>query len=71
LAQANQNYVFSNVCVNLRLPRQISEGKLNKTACAARICNYELNLTFRSDYWKDNNYRTLFHSLSAKYKTLL
>jgi len=28
----------------LRLPRQISEGKLNKTDWAAHICNYELKL---------------------------
>jgi len=53
------------------LPRQISEGKLNKTDQAAHFWKYELNLTFRSDYWNGNNYRTVFHTWSAKYKTLL
>jgi len=32
--------VFSNVFANFRLPRQISEGKLNKTDYAAHFCNY-------------------------------
>jgi len=38
---------FSNIFANLRFPRQISEGKLNKTDYAAHICNYEVNLTLQ------------------------
>jgi len=30
------------VFANLRLPRQLSEGQLNKTDYATYICNYEL-----------------------------
>jgi len=34
---------FSKIFSNLRLPRQVSEGKLNKTGYTAHICNYEPN----------------------------
>jgi len=39
---------FSNVIANLRLPRQTSAWKLNKTDNSAHICNHELNLNIQT-----------------------